>query len=52
MRKQGRIRESVYYIIARIIRFGDDISHLLQETNLIKRLIKDLQMIFENQVLF
>lgn len=52
VRKQGRVRDSTYYIVARAIRFGIDMSHMLAESNLIPRIIKDLQFTNDNQFMF
>lgn len=50
--RQGRIRDSTYYIVARAIRFGIDTTHLLDDCHLIQRIIKDLSLQNENSFMF
>lgn len=52
--KLGRIRNSLYYIIARSIKFGLDpgAQFLVQKCKLIKRVIKDLELQQSNSFMF
>ena len=40
--KLGKIRNSVYFIVSRAIKFGLSLDYLLTECDLINKLIKDL----------
>ena len=50
--RQGKIRDSTYYIVARAIRFGLDTKFLLNECHLIQKIIKDLSLQNENSFIF
>ena len=50
--RQGKIRNSIYYIIARAIRFGIDTKYLLEDCSLIERIIDDLACHEENHFMF
>ena len=42
--RKAKIRDSTYYIVARVIRFGIDPADLLDDCNLIQNIITDLSM--------
>lgn len=50
--RKGKIRNSIYYITARAIKFGIDAKYLLEECKLIERIIDDLKHQDENQFMF
>jgi len=49
---EGRIRKSIYYIIARGIKFGLDTGYLIKECMLTQKVIKDLGIQSENKFMF
>jgi len=53
--KQGKIRNSIYFIISRGIKFGretDLASYMLTDCFLIQKVIKDLSIQNENSFIF
>mmetsp|Transcript_17153 Transcript_17153/g.26515 ORF Transcript_17153/g.26515 Transcript_17153/m.26515 type:complete len:153 (+) Transcript_17153:4343-4801(+) len=42
--RHGKIRNSIYFVVARAIKFGLDINFLMKDCSLISRIIKDLSL--------
>jgi len=50
--RHGKIRNSIYFVVARAMKFGLDTNFLLKECNLIRKIIKDLSLQNENNFIF
>ena len=48
----GKIRNSIYFIISRGVKFGLNTEHLISECNLIPKLISDMSMHSNNDFIF
>lgn len=49
---QCKIRRSIYYIVARGIKFGFDVQFLMQECRLADRLMRDISLFERNHFIF
>ena len=50
--RQGKIRNSTYFIVARALKFGFDAEFLISQCNITVKILKDLGLHRENDFMF